>query len=95
MRLPRLTTRRLMVLVALVAMGLWPVGLWMKKRRAERLEVMAKWSMWAHKYRLRQEDARGKPLNRTNQQRLDYFVDMERAWERAARYPWLSEPPPE
>jgi hypothetical protein len=85
----RITTRRLMTLVAVAALALWAMGLWMKKRRDERLVIMAKHSMWVHKSRLRQEEARGKPLNRTNQQRLDYFTAMERA----ARYPWLPAPP--
>ena len=93
MRLPRFTTRRLMVLVAVVAFAL---GMWgLKERRNERLVRRDSYSVRVRRHRIIKQDSEnfGRPLHQFWQHRLDYFEDMERKWERAARYPWLSVPP--
>src|SRR4051812_42601210 len=99
MRLPRLTTRRLMVLVAGAALFLGAVRLW-------QLRVAYRGLMAAHatnEARFRDREIWVIRISRSaniSQQQVDYswkrvsyHAALRRKCERAARYPWLPVPP--
>src|SRR5262245_38985812 len=99
MRLPRFTTRRLMVLVAVVAVLLC-VGRLVQQRLAyQRLAAEHAISEATLRYR---EAAQirmwriGKTARsewETSRTRADFHAAWKRTYERAARYPWLPVPP--
>jgi hypothetical protein len=99
MRLSRMTTRRWMVAVAVVALLMGIVGEVIRELRLTRRH-----HEWANGYRLAEAINRGDrvalPGGMTVQSagspRLaDYYAEMRWKYERASRYPWLSvEPDP-
>lgn len=93
MRPPRFRIRMLMIAVAAVAFALGMRSL--KERRDERLARRDSYFIRVRRHRIIKQDSEnfGRPLHPYWQHRLDYFEAMERKWERAARYPWLSIPP--
>ena len=89
MRLPRMrfTVRRMMAVVALVALGFASPSLkrqwsdWGREYEAE--AVRYRWFAWDRRQG-------GSDLDR---RKAAYYDRMAEKYERAARYPWLSVPP--
>jgi hypothetical protein len=85
MRLPRIrmTTRRWMVAVAVVAFGL--AGAIqiprLRDRREQYLKMAAHWGEW-------EATLHQHPNERTNQV-IAYYARMRAKYEHAARYPWI------
>ena len=78
MRLPRLTTRRLMVLVAVAA--ILAAGAVEGERRRARFHELAVYYSW-------------RLLRSSTARHGAYFAMMRQKYLRAARYPWLPVPP--
>jgi hypothetical protein len=105
MRLPRLTTRRLMVIVAVVGLTVClPIRMARMAQQRDRLSRIAiDHANWEHAYRgwyvtdgvysvaqLKMIDAcHGRP----NERMAAYHHSLFMKYRRAARYPWLPVPP--
>jgi hypothetical protein len=102
MRLPRVTTRRLMVLVAVVAALLGAFQVLSRRRRlyeynAMKYAIVARQQSYAEDgYQLGYRGARFGPLARQiGRRRAEHYEALRVKYERAARYPWLPvEPDP-
>ncbi len=99
MRLPRMTTRRWMVVVAVLALILaarTEVGrlLNLRQHHLAMAGLYGKWEMdydrWRSRYLERMPSgAESSPRLRRTEQILSYCAQMREKYERAARYPWL------
>src|SRR5262245_21410608 len=96
MRLPQFTTRRLMVLVAVVAVSLCGARLWSRsveyeRRAAKHAAAAARLLAWQI---FPEEDDQGMRQMGEHAWRLGrYHATLKQTYERAARYPWLPVPP--
>jgi hypothetical protein len=86
MRLPRMTTRRWMIMIAVVAIVLGAIAI---DERRDRFRQLAA-------YHDRVVQALRPPyVPQVNPRRVAYHRDLAAKYERAARYPWLPlEPEP-
>jgi hypothetical protein len=96
MRLPRITIRRMMIVVALAGIAL---GLWTIKRRQEEFRELAgrhgyfAGMMGLDAWESREAGDHQRALNREEKQAIHQRLQIKYA--RAARYPWLPvEPDP-
>jgi hypothetical protein len=94
MRLPRMTTRRWMVAVAVVAMLMGEADIAQRlRRRRDEFVSRAQWhgeivATWNARWR-------PAPPGAATLRLMDYHGSLARKYERAARYPWLPvEPDP-
>jgi hypothetical protein len=109
MRFPRMTTRRWMVLVAIVGVVLTGLRLWQLRReylllsrlceaKEEASRAHAEWGQMAAR-RLARGARAGDQLQATlrsqdiEQRRAEFFADLKVKYTRAAERPWIPVPP--
>jgi hypothetical protein len=100
MQFGRLTTRRLMVVVAVVALAMGGVRAWERSRHCRMMaETCGRWeSIFGHGAWIcaRVPDAIKPDVGfeiKPDHERANYYASMRRRHERVARYPWLPVPP--